>query len=277
MKALSETEHTDLVKAYSKEHERATKERSRVKFSIAAYKEATVEQDGVRFEARRRLMTEKVFIEHAQTTEGGDLTKSQAEQKWQEKLGDPKTLKVGEGKAVKCAVVVCADIVDYSDMANRREVERQQRLSAKMTDEEFRGKANGVGQVGVFPCVFCVLVRLFFSRVAVASGQADALVLSGQSSNKRIGDAVAAKVGSLSADDQGAGQIDFVPDDVRCLSAKRPRKDQNKERTRKSLWERKEGQSQVGLMQPSRVPRLPAALRTRCRNTGGKCSSSPTP
>ncbi|CAJ1393983.1 unnamed protein product, partial [Effrenium voratum] len=204
LKALSETEHTDLVKAYSKEHERATKERSRVKFSIAAYKEATVEQDGVRFEARRRLMTEKVFIEHAQTTEGGDLTKSQAEQKWQEMLGDPKTLKVGEGKAVKCALVVCTDIVDYSDMANRREVERQQRLSAKMTDEEFRGKANGVGQ-------------------------ADALVLSGQSSNKRIGDAVAARVGSLSADDQGAGQIDFVPDDVRCLSAKRPRKDQNEE------------------------------------------------
>ncbi|CAJ1401414.1 unnamed protein product [Effrenium voratum] len=132
LKALSETEHTDLVKAYSKEHERATKERSRVKFSIAAYKEATVEQDGVRFKARRRLMTEKVFIEHAQTTEGGDLTKSQAEQKWQEMLGDPKTLKVGEGKAVKCAVVVCTDIVDYSDMANRREVERQQRLSAKM-------------------------------------------------------------------------------------------------------------------------------------------------
>ena len=54
-------------------------------------------------------------------------------------------------------------------------------------------------------------------------------MLSGQSSNKRIGDAVAARVGSLSADDQGAGQIDFVPDDVRCLSAKRPRKDQNEE------------------------------------------------
>ena len=172
MKALSETERTDLVKAYSKEHERATKERSRVKFSIAAYKEATVEQDGVRFEARRRLMTEKVFIEHAQTTEGGNLTKSQAEQKWQEMLGDPKTLKVGEGKAVKCAVVVCTDIVDYSDMANRREVERQQRLSAKMTDEEFRGKANGVGQVGVFPCVFVfwcvcfsVALRLLLARL----------------------------------------------------------------------------------------------------------------
>ena len=118
-------------------------------------------------------MTIKVFVEHVQTIEGGDLSKSQVEQKWQEMLDD----------TIKCAVVVCTDIVDYSNMANRRKVERQMVL----------------GKWGYF-VVFCVLERLFFSRVAVASCQADALV---QSSNKRIGEAVAAKVGSLSIDDQG--------------------------------------------------------------------------
>ena len=70
---LSEHEKDALRKAYSKEKEKCDKERGRVRFNIKKYKEEVEARQGVRFEGRRRFMTQKQFMKHARSEEGGLL------------------------------------------------------------------------------------------------------------------------------------------------------------------------------------------------------------
>ncbi|CAK9091028.1 Uncharacterized protein SCF082_LOCUS42902 [Durusdinium trenchii] len=126
-RSLNDQQLDSLVVAYNKEKLKAEKERRRVKFNMTTYKVRVLSASGVRREARRRLMTEDAFIEFAQTPQGGNLTKSQAERKWQEYKDDPYLVAEGEGKDMKLPIHYTTDIVDYDDVASQREIEQQQK------------------------------------------------------------------------------------------------------------------------------------------------------
>ncbi|CAE7277427.1 unnamed protein product [Symbiodinium sp. CCMP2592] len=94
-------------------------------------------------------MTEKRFMTYARSEEGGDLTKSQAEKKWEEMWNSRDYVKRGK----KIAVPIEEDLVDFSEMARKRAIEGEQRLNANMSEEEMQGKlanlvASGDGSLG---------------------------------------------------------------------------------------------------------------------------------
>ena len=136
-KGLSEAEQEALVKAYIKTRSRAEKDRSKIKFSARKYRE---ELDGAKVQHTRRLMNEAQFVKWAQSTEGENMTKKQAEDKWLEMLESPDILKVGD----KCAVKIFTDMVDYSDLSKKRSLDQESKLAGKMTDEDLREKTNNL-------------------------------------------------------------------------------------------------------------------------------------
>ena len=141
-KGLDEGQKDLLLQAYNKEKERAEKERSRVKFNMSVYKQRSLHATGVRKEGRKRFMTEQAYNAWTRTPEGGSLTQTQAEQKWQEMKDDEKTPSQGFGVEFKLAIPIFDELIDYDDQAEQREVERQQRLNAKMTQEELDKKVD---------------------------------------------------------------------------------------------------------------------------------------
>lgn len=82
-----------------------------------------------------------VYIRFVQAEEGGDLTKYQAEKKWNEMLKDPSVFKVEEDDKPKCAVLVHQDLVDYEDLSRTCQMNREQKL-ARMSEEQFNAKAE---------------------------------------------------------------------------------------------------------------------------------------
>ena len=141
---LSEAEMEQLSKAYVKEKEKAEREHQRVRFQLVRYKESVKASNGVRAEARRRFMNEAQYMKFAQSDDGGNYTKLQAEAKWTEMLGDIGVDKLGEGKNLRCAVKVYDDLVDYSDVGSERAIEQEARLSAKMSEKEMERKVNAM-------------------------------------------------------------------------------------------------------------------------------------
>ncbi len=148
LRSLEESEMDKLMQAYNKEKSRAQKERSKVKFNLAMYKERNFQSNGVRKEARRRLMTEEQYYMFAKTVDGGGLSQTQAQQKWQDFLQDPSIPQEGEGKNFKVGVPLYVDIVDYDDAGTTREVERQAKLNAKMTAEDHASKVKDLVLAG---------------------------------------------------------------------------------------------------------------------------------
>lgn len=153
---LDESALDKLVQAYGKEKEKAVKERTKIKFSMTTYKERKVHAEGTRKEGRRRYMTEEQYYLWARTVDGGCLSKSKAEAKWGEYLDDPNTKRDEEGPngELRLAIRVYTEEVDYDDVAGIREVEQQQRLSNKMTNEQLNSKVDnlvlaGEGRVGL--------------------------------------------------------------------------------------------------------------------------------
>ncbi|CAJ1345926.1 unnamed protein product, partial [Effrenium voratum] len=194
-KGLTEGELCDLLKAYGKSHDQAMREKAKIKFSLTSYRESVQAQAGTRLEGRKRLMSEGVYIRFAQTEEGGDLTKYQAEKKWNEMLKDPSVFKVEEDDKPKCAVLVHQDLVDYEDLSRTCQMNREQKL-ARMSDEQFNAKA-------------------------------ESLVLTGRESNKRMASAVEANASAVfsgCSDDRPS----FMLDNVRDL-AKKPRRAETEE------------------------------------------------
>ena len=141
-KGLDDGQKDSLLQAYNKEKERAEKERSRVKFNMSVYKQRTLHSTGYRKEGRKRFMTEQAYYAWSRTPEGGSLTQAQSEQKWQEMKDDDKIPSQGSGVEFKLAIPIFDDLIDYDDQAEQREVERQQRLNAKMTQEELDKKTD---------------------------------------------------------------------------------------------------------------------------------------
>ena len=138
--SLSEVEKDNMNKAYLKEKEKSDKVRGRVRFNVKKYKEELQARSGVRFEGRRRFMTEKKFMAYARSEEGGDLTKAQAEKKWEEMWQSKKYVKRGK----KVAVPIEEDLVDFSELAKSRAIEGEQRLNANMTEEEMQSRLNSL-------------------------------------------------------------------------------------------------------------------------------------
>lgn len=141
-KGLDDGQKDLLIQAYNKEKERAEKERTRVKFNMSVYKQRSLHATGLRKEGRKRFMTEQAYYAWTRTPEGGSLTQTQAEQKWQEMKDDEKVPSQGSGVEFKLAIPIFDEIVDYDDQAEQREIERQQRLNAKMTEEELDKKVD---------------------------------------------------------------------------------------------------------------------------------------
>ena len=138
--SLSEVEKDNMNKAYLKEKEKSDKVRGRVRFNVKKCKEELQARSGVRFEGRRRFMTEKKFMAYARSEEGGDLTKAQAEKKWEEMWNSKKYVKRGK----KVAVPIEEDLVDFSELAKSRAIEGEQRLNANMTEEEMQSRLNSL-------------------------------------------------------------------------------------------------------------------------------------
>lgn len=142
LRGLDESQLDHLLQSYNKEKARANKERSKIAFNLAAYKEKHFKASGVRKEARRRLMTEEQFYMWAKSAEGGCMSSTQAQQKWDEYMNDPNTPQEGEGKFLKLGVPIFIDLVEYDDAGELREVERQARLGAKLSEEQIQAKAK---------------------------------------------------------------------------------------------------------------------------------------
>eukprot|EP00439_Symbiodinium_sp_Y106_P047100 s97_g6.t1 len=138
--SLSEVEKENMSKAYQKEKEKSDKVRGRVRFNVKKYKEELQARSGVRFEGRRRFMTEKKFMAYARSEEGGDLTKAQAEKAWQNMWQSKKFVKRGN----TVAVPIEEDLVDFSEMARNRAIEGEQRLNTNMSEEEMQGRLNNL-------------------------------------------------------------------------------------------------------------------------------------
>lgn len=148
LKNLDETQVDALMVAYNKDKAAALKDRAKFQFNLALYKETTVHQQGVRKERRRRMMTEEAYYKFAKSVKGGSLSTSQAERKWQEYKEDPSTVTEGEGDAMKMSIPVSIDLIDYDDVGESREVERQARLNAKMSQKELDAKVNNMVLAG---------------------------------------------------------------------------------------------------------------------------------
>ena len=113
-KSLSEKEKSDLGKAYRKAKKKAESERSKMKFSMKAYRESIRVQQGARMERRRRAMTEAQWMRHA--VEEEDMTRLQAETRWKEMLLDSSFVKEGAGAKTKIYVPIHNDMLDYDDV-----------------------------------------------------------------------------------------------------------------------------------------------------------------
>ena len=87
-------------------------------------------------------MTEEMFMAWAKTPEGGSKSAKQAENKWLEMADDPSYTKEGEGSEMRIAVKIYTDLVDYDDHARQREIERQSKLSGKLTNDQLEDKAR---------------------------------------------------------------------------------------------------------------------------------------
>ncbi|CAJ1444735.1 unnamed protein product [Effrenium voratum] len=214
-KGLTEGELCDLLKAYGKSHDQAMREKAKIKFSLTSYRESVQAQAGTRLEGRKRLMSEGVYIRFAQTEEGGDLTKYQAEKKWNEMLKDPSVFKVEEDDKPKCAVLVHQDLVDYEDLSRTCQMNREQKL-ARMSEEQFNAKAE---------CCISESRMLWF--LSKGFDLAESLVLTGRESNKRMASAVEANASAVfsgCSDDRPS----FMLDNVRDL-AKKPRRAETEE------------------------------------------------
>ncbi|CAJ1432752.1 unnamed protein product [Effrenium voratum] len=214
-KGLTEGELCDLLKAYGKSHDQAMREKAKIKFSLTSYRGSEQAQAGTRLEGRKRLMSEGVYIRFAQTEEGGDLTKYQAEKKWNEMLKDPSVFKVEEDDKPKCAVLVHQDLVDYEDLSRTCQMNREQKL-ARMSEEQFNAKAE---------CCISESRMLWF--LSKGFDLAESLVLTGRESNKRMASAVEANASAVfsgCSDDRPS----FMLDNVRDL-AKKPRRAETEE------------------------------------------------
>lgn len=141
---LSEQQLEELTKLYLKEKEKADKDHVRCNFQIRRRKETVKASSGVRAEGRRRFMNEIAWMKWAQSEEGENYTKKQAEDKWQEMLSDDRVERLGEGKKIRLAVKVFDELVDYSDVGKERSVEQEGRLSNKLTKEQLQQKINSV-------------------------------------------------------------------------------------------------------------------------------------
>ncbi|CAK9051345.1 Uncharacterized protein SCF082_LOCUS28197 [Durusdinium trenchii] len=140
LKGLDDAEVDQLLQAYNKEKAKCEKERTKVKFNMSLYRERTIHASGYRKEARRRMMTEDYFYSWAKTSEGGTLSASQAQRKWEEYESDPSTVREGEGKSLKLAIPIFEDIVDYDDVGASREIEQQSRLGNKLSKDQLAEK-----------------------------------------------------------------------------------------------------------------------------------------
>ena len=99
-KSLSEKEKSDLGKAYRKAKKKAESERSKMKFSMKAYRESIRVQPGARMDA----------------VEEEDMTRLQAETRWKEMLLDSSFVKEGAGAKTKIYVPIHNDMLDYDDV-----------------------------------------------------------------------------------------------------------------------------------------------------------------
>ena len=124
LRSLNVKEKADLLKAYRKAKEKAEKDRAKLKFSLIQYQESVKAQQGQRCERRKRLMSESQYMKYAQTEE--DLTKNQAEAKWQKMLHSPRYIKEGEAPKQKIYVPLQKELLDYDDVgASLRHLQRQ--------------------------------------------------------------------------------------------------------------------------------------------------------
>ena len=148
LRSLEDSEVDKLMQAYNKEKSRAQKERTKVKFNLAMYKERSYQSNGVRKENRRRMMTAEQYYMFAKTVDGGALSQTQAQQKWQDFLQDSSVPQEGEGKNFKLGVPLYMDIVDYDDAGTSREIERQAKLNAKMNAQDHASKVKDLVLTG---------------------------------------------------------------------------------------------------------------------------------
>ena len=143
-KALSEGEMDALLQAYQKERQRASKERTKIKFNMTTYKEKTVHSVGTRREGRRRMMFEEQYYAWARTAEGGSLSRQQAEKEWKDMKLDPNVPREGDEEAddFKMGIKICTDLIDYDDHSKLRELEQQARINNKLSQEQLEQKTN---------------------------------------------------------------------------------------------------------------------------------------
>lgn len=143
-KGLSEGEMDALLQAYQKERQRASKERTKIKFSMTTYKEKTVHSIGIRKEGRRRMMNHEQYCAWAKTVEGGSLTTQQAENKWNEMEVDPDVPHEGEGSYLQLGIKIYTDLIDYDDHSKQREMERQSKINNKLSQDQLEQKTNAL-------------------------------------------------------------------------------------------------------------------------------------
>ena len=134
LKSLDESQLDSLTQAYKEKARAHKEEKSKLKFSMTMYKEKTVRQTGIRKEGRRRLMNEEQYYGWAATVEGGLLSRTQAQKKWQELLLDDSAPKEGEGANDQLAIRICTDLIDYDDLAGVKEMEQSAKLSPKLSE-----------------------------------------------------------------------------------------------------------------------------------------------
>ena len=132
----------NLVKAYDKARKGQKKTGQRIKFSVAEFYENYTATDGSRRQVQSDYMTQKVWMKHAQSIEGGEYTESEAADLWQKWLADPKVCRDYDGPRgqVQLEIRLKTSSIKFEEVARERGLRRTEKLGRNASDKALAEK-----------------------------------------------------------------------------------------------------------------------------------------
>ena len=136
--------HAKVVKEFVKERKKVMAAGEKMKFNIWEFAVTLMHTEGERLERRGRMMWKSYFLSWAQSDEGGNYSEHQAKQKWKEFEEDKTVTRDcrGPGGHLRLKIPMYDDIIDFKELARKRELKKGERLNSKAMAENKGGGAS---------------------------------------------------------------------------------------------------------------------------------------